>query len=41
VRLEPGEAFDLLDVTGSAAWGIAVGRELVGYVDVAALGPSA
>jgi hypothetical protein len=41
VRLEPGEAFELLDVTGAAAWGIATARQLVGYVDAGALGPQA
>ncbi|WP_239024605.1 SH3 domain-containing protein [Sphingomonas corticis] len=35
--LEPGEAFDVLDVTGGRAWGIAVAHGLVGYVDAAAL----
>ncbi len=41
VRLEPGEAFELLDVTGAAAWGIATARQLVGYVEPGALGPQA
>lgn len=35
--LRRGEAFDLLDVTGSIAWGIAVGSDLVGYVDADAV----
>lgn len=30
--------FDLLDVTGKAAWGVAVELGLVGYVDADALG---
>jgi hypothetical protein len=35
--LRAGEAFDLLDVTGGSAWGIAVASGLVGYVDVGKL----
>jgi hypothetical protein len=35
--LAPGDAFELLDVTGAAAWGIAPGRGLVGYLDMDAL----
>ena len=31
--LRSGEAFDLLDVTGGSAWGIAVASGLVGYLD--------
>lgn len=38
--LEDGERFDLLDVTGATAWGIALEQELVGYCEVAALGPA-
>lgn len=36
--LVPGAAFDLLDVVGGDAWGIAVAETLVGYVDADALG---
>lgn len=31
--IEAGEQFDLLDLTGGVAWGIATARGLVGYVD--------
>lgn len=37
-ELASGDAFELLDVTGDAAWGIAAGRGLVGYLPAAALG---
>lgn len=40
VRLERGAAFDLLDVTGGVAWGVARDAGLVGYLDAAALGPT-
>lgn len=33
VPLASGTAFDLLDLTGGVAWGIAVDAGLVGYVD--------
>ena len=36
--LVAGDPFDLLDVTGAAAWGIAPDRGLVGYLDASALG---
>jgi hypothetical protein len=39
--LAPGNAFDLLDVTGGCAWGIAVAEGLVGYIPVAALAADA
>ena len=39
-HLDAGADFDLLDVTGTAGWGIAVADGLVGYVDAAALGPA-
>lgn len=39
--LSPGDAFDLLDVTGGAAWGIAVADGLVGYIPAAALAADA
>ncbi|MEH3048557.1 SH3 domain-containing protein [Sphingomonas adhaesiva] len=35
VELRAGDAFDLLDVTGGVAWGIAIGPGLVGYLDAA------
>lgn len=35
--LARGDAFDLLDVTGTLGWGIAVASGLVGYVEAAAL----
>lgn len=37
--LAAGDAFDLLDVTLGAAWGIAPERGLVGYLDAGALAP--
>lgn len=33
VTLAAGETFDLLDLTGGVAWGVAVAHGLVGYVD--------
>ena len=38
--LPAGDAFDLLDITGDSAWGIATEQGLVGYVDAAMLGPA-
>lgn len=35
--LAAGERFELLDLTGGVAWGIATARGLVGYVDARAL----
>jgi hypothetical protein len=35
--LAPGDAFELLDVTGDTAWGIAPASGFVGYVPAAAL----
>lgn len=37
-ELRRGDPFDLLDVTGGLAWGIAVDAGLVGYLDAGALG---
>jgi hypothetical protein len=34
-ELGAGAVFDVLDVTGGVAWGIAVDENLVGYVDAA------
>ncbi|WP_375270409.1 SH3 domain-containing protein [Sphingomonas sp.] len=39
VPLARGAAFDLLDLTGGVAWGIAVDAGLVGYVDADAVAP--
>lgn len=39
--LRVGEPFDLLDVTGDRAWGIAVASGLVGYLDADALSAAA
>ena len=41
VDLTPGEAFELLDVTGGIAWGIAPAHGRVGYVEADALGDPA
>lgn len=38
--LAAGDPFDLLDVTGAAAWGIAPESGLVGYLDASALSPT-
>ncbi len=35
--LRPGEIFEVLDLAGGNAWGIAIAHNLVGYVDAAAL----
>jgi hypothetical protein len=37
-ELAPGDAFELLDVTGTDAWGRAPGLDRVGYLPAAALG---
>lgn len=39
--LAVGDAFDMLDITGGSAWGVASASGLVGYVDAAALGEAA
>lgn len=36
--LAVGDRFDMLDVTGGSAWGVASASGLVGYVDAATLG---
>ncbi len=36
--LAAGEPFELLDLTGGVAWGIAPAHGLVGYLDAASLG---
>jgi hypothetical protein len=38
--LRPGEIFEVLDLAGGKAWGIAVAHTLVGYIDAAALEPA-
>ena len=35
--LAPGDSFELLDITGDLAWGVAPASGLVGYVKAAAL----
>ncbi len=37
-ELAAGEAFEVLELAGDHAWGRSPGRELVGYLDRAALG---
>lgn len=39
--LSPGDAFELLDITGDLAWGVAPASGYVGYVEAAALGDAA
>lgn len=41
VSLAPGDAFELLDITGDLAWGVAPASGCVGYVEAAALGDGA
>lgn len=36
-RLEPGEIFEVLELAGNYAWGVAPARKLVGYIDAKAL----
>jgi len=38
--LRAGEIFEVLDLAGGNAWGIAVAHNLVGYIDSAALEPA-
>jgi hypothetical protein len=35
--LEPGEIFEVLELAGTHAWGVAPSRRLVGYVPAASL----
>ena len=37
VSLVPGDVFELLDITGDLAWGVAPASGCVGYVEAAAL----
>ncbi|PAX09790.1 hypothetical protein CKY28_02025 [Sphingomonas lenta] len=36
-ELAPGELFEVLEIAGDRAWGVAADRGLVGYVDAGAL----
>jgi hypothetical protein len=36
-RLVPGDVFEVLELAGDRAWGVAPGHGLVGYIDVTAL----
>lgn len=40
-HLAPGDMFEVLDLSGTNAWGVAPGAGLVGYVERAALAPVA
>ncbi len=40
-RLEPGDQFDMLELSADHVWGIATAAGLVGYVDRDALEPQA
>ena len=40
-ELEPGDIFELLDLTGGWAWGVAAESRLVGYVAADAVGARA
>jgi hypothetical protein len=37
-ELVPGTAFEVFDIAGGTAWGIATGEGLVGYIDASAIG---
>jgi hypothetical protein len=37
-QLEPGDVIEVLELSGGLVWGVAPGKELVGYLDAAALG---
>lgn len=39
LQLNPGDIFEVLDITGGKAWGVAVPSGLVGYVAADALAP--
>ncbi len=39
VSLDAGDVFELLDLIGDTAWGVAPGAGLVGYLPAAALEP--
>ncbi len=39
--LHAGDVFELLDVTGAVAWGVAPASGFVGYLDAEALGQPA
>lgn len=40
-QLHAGDVFEILELSGGNAWGVAPGAGLVGYVDAAAIGDSA
>lgn len=40
-QMEPGDVFEALDFAGGFAWGIAPGKNLVGYLPLKALGREA
>ncbi|MEI9926752.1 MAG: SH3 domain-containing protein [Sphingomonas sp.] len=37
-KLAAGDLFEVLELAGTNAWGVAPGRGLVGYIDATALG---
>lgn len=40
-RLKAGDVFEVLELAGNRAWGVAPGAHLVGYIDAEALGEQA
>jgi len=40
-HLQPGDLFEVLELAGGSAWGVAPGVGMVGYVDAAALAEAA
>lgn len=40
-RLSAGDLFEVLELAGDRAWGVAPLAKLVGYIDIAALGDEA
>jgi hypothetical protein len=40
-QLSPGDTFEVLELAGGNAWGVARGPGLVGYIDAGALGDAA
>lgn len=40
-QLSAGEVFEVLELSGGSAWGVARGPGLVGYIDAAFLGDPA
>ena len=39
-ELQAGDSFEVLELAGTNAWGVAAGARLVGYIDAAALSAS-